>query len=423
MSSQNRIAIRSSLLFVTLLGVALLAGIAAHQVAYAEEIGLAAGSSTVTTVPGDDGDADNMQDQANTQPVFRYGWQNGRVYFDTKVTDKTLDITGDTYPDTIKITGSKPTSSSPYLNRIKIYINGKCKKTVSLNNIDRAGVFVITLKNNKPFLWVSTVQKNSKATQTLYQYKKGKLVKVMSNSDVAKKNTSNSYVSGVNASGNSIDFTYTFVTSVTGLTKATYTYKYKGGTLVRTSDTTKMIRYATESDGYFTKSKLTAAGKFTAYKKTDLETPAFTVKVDKKVQPLAISIKGNKLYYKIQYGSKTGWITCPKIKKESKHAPSTLFYETYGKVNLKTSIPEYSKDTYYKASDLQMYTDHSLFIARNEIWARASAGKTFSTPELKAYFKQKSWYPVKKARSFTDQEWANIKLIQSIEEGRGSLYV
>lgn len=420
MSSHSTIALRSSWALVTIITVALLAGFAVQKVAYAND-GLTAGASTVTTVPGTDGDADNMKNEANVYSVFRYGWQDGRVYFDRKSTVKTLDITGDTYPDTIKVTSTKPSSNSAFLNKIKVSIEGKTVKTVKFSNIDRAAVSVITLKNNEPYLWIATARSNSKVQQTLYHYEKGKLKKVFSNSDLSKKNTSNCYISSIDPSGNSLNVTYTLVTSVTGLTKATYTYKYKNGAMSRTSDTTSKIKYATTDTGYFTKSKLSSAGKFTAFTDIYLDEKAFTVNVKKKVQPVSITLMGNKLYYKIKYGSKTGWIACPKIKRESKHSPYTMFYETYGKVKLKTSIPTYSRSKYYKASDLQLYSDHSLLIARNWIYARS--GHTFSTPELKKYFKSKSWYKADRLRPYTDQDKANIELIIAIEENRGSLYI
>lgn len=420
MSSHGTFAARSSWALVTIITIALLAGFAIHNVAYASD-GLTAGASTITTVPGDDGDADNMKNEANVYSVYRYGWQDGRAYFDRKSTVKTLDVTGDTYPDTIKVTSTKSSSNSPFLSGIYVSINGKTMKIMPLEGIDRAAVSVITLKNNEPYLWIATAQNNSKVIQRLFHYQNGHLHRVFTNADLSKRNTSNCYISKIEPSGNSLDVTYTFVTSVTGLTKATYTYKYKNGALTRTSDTTSKIKYATTSTGYFTKSKLTAAGQFTAYKSTSSNTKAFTVNVKKKVQPVSITLKGNKMYYKIKYSGKNGWLPCPKIKRESKHSPYTLFYETYGKVNLRTSIPGYSRDKYYKASDLQLYSDHSLLIARNWIYARS--GKTFSTPELKQYFKSKSWYKADRLRYFTDQDKANIELIIAIEENRGSLYI
>ena len=423
MSGRSKVVAGSSWALVAALAVALILGFTTTRVAYASDVSIMAASDIVTTVPGDDGDASNIKGYTNFSPVFRYGWQQGRAYSDRQATFKTLDITGDTYPDTIKVTSTKSSSSSPYLNKVKIAINGKNKKTISASGIDRVAVSVMTLKNNKPFLWVEVVRKNSKVSQTLYQYQNGKLKAVLSNADFAATNTSNCYVSYISSSGNTLKFTYTIATSVTGLTKMTYTYKYKSGTLQRTSNTTSKISYVTKSNGGFTKNKVTAAGKFVAYKNTKLDTQAFAVKVDKKVQPVSVTFSGGKMYYKLKYGGKTGWIACPKVKKQSKHAPSTMFYETYGKVKLSTSIPTYSKDTYYKAADLQQYSDHSLFIARNEIAARSSATKTFSLPELKSYFNAKSWYPVKTARTRTAAENANIKLIQSIEENRGSLYV
>ena len=404
------------------LAIVLAAGIFACETAYADEVGALAGASSITTV-SNGGKADNMKGYTHVDAIYRYGWQNGREWSQRSVTRKTLDISGDGDPDTIVVTGSKPSSTSPYLNKVTIKINGKTRKTIKQGHIVRVAVSVFTLKNNKPFLWVEYINRNGTAYQTMYRYKSGKLKKMFSNKDVAKKNTSNRKITHFASSGNNLHVTFTLVTTVTGVTRVVYTYNYKKGVLKRSKSTSTQISYATKKDGTLTKNAVTAAGKFSVYKTTSLKTKKFTVKVGKKVQPIAVKLKGKNLLYKVKVGKKTGWIACPKIKKKSKSSPNTMFYETYGKVKLKSSIPTYQKDTYYKASDLQLYNDHALFIARNEILAHC--GKTFSNAELRSYFNSKSWYknPNSLLRHYTAAEQANINLILSIEEGRQSPFI
>ena len=140
MSSHSKAAARSSWALVAALVTALVWGFATHQVAYADEETLISGSTIVKTVPQGDGDAANIKGYTNVCPVFRYGWQEDKVFFNSSATVKTLDITGDGDADTIKVTSSKSSSSSPYLNKVKIAINGKTKKTIKASGIDRVAI-------------------------------------------------------------------------------------------------------------------------------------------------------------------------------------------------------------------------------------------------------------------------------------------
>lgn len=422
MDGYSKGMMRNAGVLVVALALALVASFAACQTAHAAEVGALA-KGTITTV-SNGGDADNMKGYTHVDAVYRYGWQDGREWNQKSVTRRTLDITGDGDADVIKVTGTKKSSSSPYLKKVKIKVNGKTKKTVKASNIVRVAVSVFTLKNNKPFMWVEYITKKGAVTQVMYRYKSGKLKKVFSNADVAKKNTSNQSITHFASSGNNLHVTFTLTTTVTGETRIVYTYNYKSGTLKRSKNTSTQISYATTKYGTFTKDAVTAAGKFNVYTKTNLKTKKYGVKVGKVVQPVAVRLKGNNLLYQVRVAGKTGWIACPKIKKKSASSPTSMFYETYGKVKLGSSVPTYKRNTYYKASDLQKYNDHALFIARNEIWARA-VGKGFANAELNSRFKNQGWYQYAKthARGFTAAERANIDLILSIEQGRQSPFV
>lgn len=86
-------------------------------------------------------------------------------------------------------------------------------------------------------------------------------------------------------------------------------------------------------------------------------------------------------------------------------------------------LPE-SATRVYEISELEALSDHDLFVARNEIYARH--GYTFEAGELSEYFSSKSWYhpsDVFNEGDITDIERQNVSNILSVEQSRGSQYV
>lgn len=86
-------------------------------------------------------------------------------------------------------------------------------------------------------------------------------------------------------------------------------------------------------------------------------------------------------------------------------------------------LPE-SSTRVYDVSELEGMSDHDLFVARNEIYARH--GYVFEAGELSEYFESKSWYhptDVFNEGDITEIERQNVSLILSVEQSRGSQYV
>lgn len=86
-------------------------------------------------------------------------------------------------------------------------------------------------------------------------------------------------------------------------------------------------------------------------------------------------------------------------------------------------LPE-SATRVYEISELEALSDHDLFVARNEIYARH--GYTFEAGELSEHFSSKSWYhpsDVFNEGDITDIERQNVSNILSVEQSRGSQYV
>lgn len=86
-------------------------------------------------------------------------------------------------------------------------------------------------------------------------------------------------------------------------------------------------------------------------------------------------------------------------------------------------LPE-SSTRVYDSSELEPLSDHDLFVARNEIYARH--GYKFEVGELSEYFASKSWYhpsDVFNEGEITDIERQNVSAILALEQSRGSRYV
>ena len=424
MSTQGRLFAKNTLLAATLVVIACVAACFGTSTAYAENrVPLVTGmaSSTVTTVPGYGDTATNTTGTANIRTVYRFGWISGGNNNAKQGVRKNLDVTGDGYADTIKVTGTKTSSNSGYLKKVKVTVNGKTAVSYSnsTNKINRAIVSVVTLKNKQPFLWVDILDGKGNGFQRMYKYESGSFDKMFSNGTMKRSNTSDQIITSISPENNKINVTFSLATTVTGITRLKYTYSYEDGVLERTSNTTTKLSYVTKDDGTYTTNKIKAAGTFKAYKTTSLKTKAFTVKTGKTFKPVAARLQGKKLLYKISYGGKTGWIACPKIKKKTSKAPATLSYDTYGKVSLTKSIPTYSKYKRFTASQLQKYNNHALYVARNEICARH--GYSFTNGELRNRFMHKSWYS-RIRTAMNPVEVDNLNLILSIERNRESQY-
>jgi len=86
-------------------------------------------------------------------------------------------------------------------------------------------------------------------------------------------------------------------------------------------------------------------------------------------------------------------------------------------------LPE-SSTRVYDTSELEPLSDHDLFVARNEIYARH--GYELEAGELSDYFNSKSWYhpsDVFNEGDITEVERQNVSTILALEQSRGSQYV
>lgn len=390
--------------------------------AFAAKAGLKASGAAHVVKSASKVKAANVRNRASVATVYCYGWDNGVLRDAFTGSASNYDVTGDARADEVSVRLSQVDGDTGLARGVAVDVNGSTAYELRVGSslVDRASVHVITLKNNAPFLFVGAFGVGGTAKQVVLQYEDGVFKVVASNGLLSRKGVSNAYISKVRATGNRVIVQYEFASTVTGISRTSFTYAYRRASLVRTSDTTNALLFATMKSGAYTKQARRTANAFTAYTSVSLKKKAFSVGVGKRVRPLAIRISGGSLLYKVRYGKLVGWIRAADA---GAYKGGKLFADTYGSAPLSNTPPAYSESAAMNAADLQCLSNHALYLARNEIYARH--GRTFSTGELKEHFSSLSWYSPRAegATPLNNVEKANVERILDIEHARRSPYV
>lgn len=362
--------------------------------------------------------ATNAKGRANSAVIFRYGLVGLKRYRDAEATASSYDVTGDAQPDTVAISVA-PRADTGLFDVLTIKVNDA--QAYALNapkaGFDQASARIVTLRNNKPFLYVSAYAADGSASQALLGYSSGKLVKVVGNDLLKREGASDAHISSIRPSANRIIVEFDFVSTMTGLSRTSFTYTWKAGGLVRKSNTTSALRFATKSTGGYTKQARKTSRALVAFADSPLKKKAFTIPAGKSVRPLGLCLTKTGLAYKLRFGKKTGWVKCPSAA-ECKNSP--VLTGTYGCIPLISKTPAYTSKAIGLAT-LQRYGNHALYIARNEVYARH--GRAYATDELRALFSAESWYESSSdEESLSDAEMKNVLLMRAIEKHRRSPY-
>lgn len=359
--------------------------------------------------------------KARSVTVFRYGWSGGKSHSLARKTVRSRDVTGDARVDAVEIS-VVPSDTAGLARSVTIDVNGSRAWSYEAagGSIDNVTISVITLKNKMPFVFTSVFCADGASRQELCQFQDGVLAAVASNELLSKDGVSDAYISSAKPTGNRVVLTFEFASTLTGVSRTSFAYAYRDSTLRLSSETSRALRYVTASSGEYTRKALVAARRLAVYDGPELASRAFTVRAGKKVRPLAVRLQGDKLLYQVKYGKKTGWLVCPTAGAAS-GAP--LLTGAFGRVPLEAQPPAYVADVPLSAAELQVYGNHALFLARNELFARH--GQAFESDELAALFGSSSWYaPLEGSQvQLTAVEEANAALMRSIEQNRNSPYV
>ena len=360
--------------------------------------------------------------KATATQLFSYGWSKDKYQAKTTGQFSGHDVTGDGVGDQVAISlASSESSATGLVSSVSLAINGQTayELAAASEGIDNVTLTLLRLVNDQTALFLSAYDADGTALQAVLNYNGETLTKVVGNELLDLVGVSNAHITSVIPSGNRIIVQFDFVSSVTGASRTSFTYLGTGQSFTRESSTTSALRYATTEVGAFTKQPRKAASSFGVYADASLSSVAFTVQEGEKVRPLAVRLLGDRLLYKVKYGEMTGWIASP----DSDFVKGgKLLRSVYGKVSLSTKLPEYSENGALGLSLLEKLSNHTLYLARNEIYARH--GFVFEDQELASYFAAQPWYVpnAKATMNLTSIETKNITLIGLIEKNRMSPY-
>lgn len=238
--------------------------------------------------------------------IYSYStWSSAMSHRTATVSD--YDVTNDGKKDKVKIVLSG--TNRDWYESLAIYVNGKKALSSKLGAFD-CKIQLITLKNNKKFLYVESVENNQDGLYGVYRYTGGKFKSCFTDDIV--KGIVHCSISSLKVSGNSVKATYTVVSYGTGVSKLSYTYKYKKGTLKRASSTADSYSAISSSKGKYTKGYFTCAKKINAKASASTKAKTKTLKKGTKVKITKMVIKNKTMWLKVKTKSGTScWIKSP----------------------------------------------------------------------------------------------------------------
>lgn len=221
-------------------------------------------------------------------------------------TYKKYDITGDKKKDKIVIKLSSHKNDPSIKMKTTVYVNGKkvySKKGYSYGITAK----IYTLKNKKPFLYLNSWADNGDGpVNALFQYKSRKLKKVINFQTLfgTKYGTYGTHPGGsvVKVKGNTVTARFDLMSWTIGPSSYEYQYKFKKGTLKRTSSTGKVTTALYNNTA-------TAKKNIKVYKTAKISSSYTVLKRGQRAQFLKAYVKGRNHFLMIRMSNKkTGWI-------------------------------------------------------------------------------------------------------------------
>lgn len=223
------------------------------------------------------------------------------LYFNVKHSG--WDITGDKKGDTFRIYSTRASSG-----RTSIYVNVNGRSYIlpsfspAEDIVGTPRAMLVTLKNKKPFLYVSAERSVSwSQPSALYQFKGGKFKKVADGNAPTSNYGMNEWGELKKVSGNSITLTSTTFNYTVGALQMDRKYVYKSGTLKRAS---KSGAARVQTNGSTPRAKKSIS----VYKNTKCTKKKFTIKRGSKVKFTGYYQSGKRLVLKVKSGGRTGWV-------------------------------------------------------------------------------------------------------------------
>lgn len=222
------------------------------------------------------------------------------------------DITGDGQPDTIEVETDYYFHWDDAGECFYVNINGDRWRFDTRYYGIRARL--VNLANGTPYLYLCAWSDNDDAEVCSLWKKDGDYLRRVIDCNKGFGSKIGYHPGGdiKKVSGNSITFTFTQMSYYAGGISADFTYKYKNGTLKKTSSTGKIQVGPKKA-----KNTYKALKKIKAYKNTKCKSVKFTIKKGQKVKFLKAYVKGNTVRFQVKAGGRTGWLKVPTSSRSS----------------------------------------------------------------------------------------------------------
>lgn len=218
------------------------------------------------------------------------------------------DITGDKKADSLRVSGSWSKRYGIY-NNYEVYVNEKrvLKKSSEGGPILDLEIKRLELKNGKTFLAIVPRSDNGDVPgAAIYQYKSGRLKKVLDLDSMSKIGYHNS-IENIKVSDNKITVKYGVMSYSLSAISFSLDYQYKGGKMVQKTTNAKLTDTPIKrmKKTYWTSNMSMKVLKSPGGKKVTTLAKGKEVKIDR----IYINNKHNKIYLHVKIkGGKSGWV-------------------------------------------------------------------------------------------------------------------
>lgn len=228
------------------------------------------------------------------------------------------DVTGDGRKDNFTVKAvSLDTyyTGDGYYNAVYLCVNGR-GQYIKLKNMQmpfyslKARLYIFD--NARPLLYLSAKSDNDhKFINGILRYENGRWKYLLDMTKVFGDYKQYARGEVIDNSGNNLKVRYEVMCWTIGFCRLDYTYIYKNGVLKPASSYGKIIDYRTRYNGDRT---IIANKSIRAYKKCGGGGTSFVLRKGNKVVVQKWRYTGGRLYIRLKYGSKTGWINGQKQK-------------------------------------------------------------------------------------------------------------
>lgn len=234
------------------------------------------------------------------------------------------DVTGDKKKDMLSFLTEKSGDDA----KLTIYIGNYKALTVKAPKTNFAAkVKLLTLKNGKKFLFISTQGGSDDEglnNDGVYRYKSHKLKAVLKAK--AAKGLRYNDIRSVKVSGNSVTVKYNAMSLTAGVMQFSYKYKYKKGTLKAASSSSVIKAHSTAANKMVT-GWFTAAHNINAKASASSSAATKVLAADTKVKFTKVALKGKVLWFKVKSESGSSYWIKNSTKDDGNGTYDTCFKE------------------------------------------------------------------------------------------------